>query len=91
MLELLSKIILIPIVMVILLVIVYLLSMIISVMWRIIIMFSSGGWAFFAFPAGLLLILASIETVNIGLILVGSSFVAGLIFVYLLDIMKKIF
>ena len=69
MLELLSKIILIPIVMVILLVIVYLLSMIISVMWRIIIMFSSGGWAFYL-SAGLL-ILASIDTVNIGLILVG--------------------
>ena len=52
-------------------------------------MFSSGGWAFFAFPAGFLLILASIDTVNIGLILVGSFFIAGLIFVYLLDITEE--
>ena len=89
MLEILSKIILIPIVLVILLVIVYVLSMSISVLWRIIIMFSSGGWAFFAFPAGFLLILASVDTVNTGLILVGSSFVAGLIFAYLLDITEE--
>ena len=88
MLELLSKIILIPIVLVILLVIVYVLSMSISVLWRIIIMFSSGD-GLSAFPAGFLLILASIDTVNIGLILVGSFFVAGLIFVYLLDITEE--
>ena len=85
MFELLSKIILIPIILVILLIMVYFLSMLISALWRIVIICSSGGWALFAFPAGILLILASVETVNTGLILVGSSVTAGLIFAHFLD------
>ena len=89
MLELLSKIILIPIVLVILLVMVYVLSLLISAMWRIVIICSSGGWALFALPAGLLLILASIDTVNTGLILVVSSFIAGLIFAYFHDCFEE--
>ena len=84
MFELLSKIILIPIILVILLIMVYFLSMLISALWRIVIICSSCGWAFFAFPAGILLILASVETVNTGLILLGSSVTAGLIFAYFL-------
>ena len=84
MFELLSKIILIPIILVILLIMVYFLSMLISALWRIVIICSSCGWAFFAFPAGILLILASVETVNTGLIRVGSSVTAGLTFAYFL-------
>ena len=58
MFELLSKIILIPIILVILLIMACSLFMLTSTLWRIVIICSSGGWAFFAFPAGILLIIA---------------------------------
>jgi hypothetical protein len=78
MLELIIKIILIPIILVILLVMVYVTYLLISELWQIVIVYSFAAWALFALPVGILLILTSVETVNTGLILVGSSLASSL-------------
>jgi len=78
MLELIVKIILIPIILVILLAMVYVTYLLISELWQIVIVYSFAAWALFALPAGILLILVSVETVNTGLILVGSSLASSL-------------